>query len=124
MKTGSLGPPCLLYPFCLEPCLAHSCCSVAKSCPLFVTSWAAGCQHALSFTVSRSLLRFRSMESVMLSNLLMLCCPLLLLHIVGMQCILGKWLNDYYSDALKTGNLRLSDLRFHPLFVFLNSENL
>ena len=36
-------------------------------------------QAPLSFTVSRGLLKFRSIESVMLSNHLILCCPLLLL---------------------------------------------
>ena len=39
----------------------------------------AACQASLFFTVSRSLLRFLSTESVMLSNHLILCHPLLLL---------------------------------------------
>ena len=34
----------------------------------FATSWTATCQASLSFTVSWSLLRFMSTESVMLSN--------------------------------------------------------
>ena len=46
---------------------------------LFVTSWTAACQASLSFTVSKSLLKFMSTESVMLSKHLILCCPLLLL---------------------------------------------
>ena len=46
---------------------------------LFATPWTAVCQAPLSFTVSWSLLRFMSIESVMLSNHLILCCPLLLL---------------------------------------------
>ena len=46
---------------------------------LFVTPWAAVCQAPLSFTISWSLLRFMSIKSVMPSNLLILCCPLLLL---------------------------------------------
>ena len=37
------------------------------------------CQAFLSFTISQSLLKFMSTESVMLSNHLILCCPLLLL---------------------------------------------
>ena len=44
---------------------------------LFVTSWTAMCQVLLSFTMSWSLLRFMSIESVMLSNHLILCHPLL-----------------------------------------------
>ena len=46
---------------------------------LLVTPWTAACQAPLSFTVSQSLLRFMSIESVVLSNCLILCCPLLLL---------------------------------------------
>ena len=46
---------------------------------LFVTPWPAACQASLSFTVSLSLLKLMSIESVMASNHLILCCPLLLL---------------------------------------------
>ena len=45
---------------------------------LFVTPWTAVCQAPLFSTVSWSLLKFTSIESVMLSNHLILCCPLLL----------------------------------------------
>ena len=41
--------------------------------------WTAVCQAFLSFTISRSLLRFVFIESVMLSNHLILCFPLILL---------------------------------------------
>ena len=50
--------------------------------PLFVTSWTAACQVSQSFTISPSLLKFVSIESVMLSNHLILCHPLLLLPII------------------------------------------
>ena len=43
---------------------------------LFVTPWTAPCQAPLSSIISQSLLRFMSTESVMLSNHLILCCPL------------------------------------------------
>ena len=46
---------------------------------LFGTPWTAVCQAPLSFSISWSLLKFMSIESVMLSNHLILCCPLLLL---------------------------------------------
>ena len=46
---------------------------------LFLTSWTEACQAPLSFTISWSLLTFTSIESVMLSKHLILCCPLLLL---------------------------------------------
>ena len=43
------------------------------------TPWTAACQVSPSFTISRSLLKLTSIESVMPSNHLVLCCPLLLL---------------------------------------------
>ena len=46
---------------------------------LFVTPWTAPCQAPLSSTIFQSLLKFMSAESVMLSNHLIICCPLLLL---------------------------------------------
>ena len=46
---------------------------------LFATPWTAACQASLSVTNSRSLLKLMSFESVMPSNHLILCCPLLLL---------------------------------------------
>ena len=48
---------------------------------LFVTPWTAACQASLSFTISLSLLRLMSIGSVMPSNQLILCHPLLLLSI-------------------------------------------
>ena len=47
---------------------------------LFATQWTAAHQASLSFTISQNLLKFISIESVMLSNHLNLCRPLLLLH--------------------------------------------
>ena len=46
---------------------------------LFVTPWTAARQASLSITNSQSLLKLMSIESVMPSNRLILCCPLLLL---------------------------------------------
>ena len=46
---------------------------------LFATPWIAACQASLSITISRSSLRLTSIESVMPSSHLILCCPLLLL---------------------------------------------
>ena len=46
---------------------------------LFVTPWTAARQASLSFTISRSLPRFVSIESVMPCKHLILCHPLLLL---------------------------------------------
>ena len=46
---------------------------------LFATPWTAARQASLSFTISWSLLKLMSIESVMPSNHLILCLPLLLL---------------------------------------------
>ena len=46
---------------------------------LFATPWTATCQASLSITNSRSLLKLMSIELVISSNHLILCCPLLLL---------------------------------------------
>ena len=54
-------------------------CSVSQSYP---TLWPHGLQHqaSLSFTIPQSLRKLMSIESVMPSNHLILCRPLLLLH--------------------------------------------
>ena len=46
---------------------------------LFASPWTAACQVSLSITNSQSLLKLTSIELVMPSNYLILCCPLLLL---------------------------------------------
>ena len=45
---------------------------------LFVNPWTAACQASLSITNCQSMLKLMSIESVMPSNHLILCCPLLL----------------------------------------------
>ena len=56
-------------------CSQH-CCSVTKSCP---TLWPHGLQHARASLSFQGLLKLMSIESVMPSNHVILCCPLLLL---------------------------------------------
>ena len=46
---------------------------------LFATPWTAAHRDPLSFTISQSLLKLMSIDSVMPSNHFILCCPLLLL---------------------------------------------
>ena len=45
---------------------------------LYATAWTAACQASLSFIISQSLLKLRFIQSVMPSNHLILCRPLLL----------------------------------------------
>ena len=49
------------------------------SCPALSTPWTAACQASLSFTISWSLFKLMCIESVMPSNHLIACHPLLLL---------------------------------------------
>ena len=46
---------------------------------LFATPWTAACQASLSFTISWSLLKLMSIESMIPSNYLIHCCLFLLL---------------------------------------------
>ena len=61
----------------------HPVCAHVLSCfrcvQLFVIPWMAACQASPSFTISWALLKLMSIESVMPSNHLTLCRPLLLL---------------------------------------------
>ena len=50
-----------------------------KRCSVFATPWTAARQASLSFTISQSLLKLMSIELVIPSNHLILCCSLLLL---------------------------------------------
>ena len=59
--------------------MQEHCCSVTQSSSTLITPWTALHQVSLSFTISQSLLKLLSIESVMASNNLVLCHPLLLL---------------------------------------------
>ena len=77
---------------------------------LFVTIWTATCQTPLSFTNSRSLLKFLSIESVMLPNHLTLCCPLLFLstfpsiRVFSDVLALHIWCPKYWSFTISPSN--------------------
>ena len=77
---------------------------------LFATPWTAAHQASLSFTLSQSLLRFVSLESVVLSDRLILCHSLLLLPSVfpsirvfsnesalHIRCFSISPINEYYG---------------------------
>ena len=58
----------------------------------FLTPWTAARQASLSFTISWSLLKLMSIESVKPSNHLILCCPLLLLPTIFPSIREMSWL--------------------------------
>ena len=77
-NLGSLGVP--LEVICITSFSIVIIIVQSLSCVrLFVTPWTEAHQASLSFTISRSLLKLMSIESVMPSNSLILCHPLLLL---------------------------------------------
>ena len=63
-----------------KPLTQMSVVQLLRLVPLFAPSWNATCQTSLSITNSQSVLKLMSIELMMLSNYLILCCPLLLLH--------------------------------------------
>ena len=56
--------------------------SVTKLCLILSNAWTAACQTSLPFTISQSLLKLMSIESVMPSNHLILYCSLLFLPFI------------------------------------------
>ena len=78
---------------------------------LFVTPWAAACQASLSITNSWSLLTLMSMESVMPSNHLILCRPLLLppsifpsIRVFSNESALPIRRPEYWSFSISASN--------------------
>ena len=68
-----------VLPFITFSCLHCSCFQTLSHIWFFVTSWTVASQAPPSSTISWSLLKFMSIESVMLSNHLIFCHPFLLL---------------------------------------------
>ena len=66
---------------------------------LFVTPWIAACQASLCITNSWSSLRLTSIDSVMPSSHLILCCPLLLLPPIPPSMSLFQWVNSSHEVA-------------------------
>ena len=67
------------FGFCFSSCFRFVVVQLPDRVRLFVTPWIASHQPSLSITNSQSLLKLVSIESVMPSNHLILCSPLLLL---------------------------------------------
>ena len=71
---------------------------------LFVAPWTVAHQTSLSFTISQSLLKLMSIESVMPYNHLILCCPLLLLPSIFLKASGSFPMNQLFiSDGQRTG---------------------
>ena len=70
---------------------------------LFGTPWAVACQAPLSFTISQSLLKLISIESLMPSNHLMLYRPLLLLPSIFLIIRVFQRVGSVYQVAKVLG---------------------
>ena len=83
--------------------MLHSCCccSVAQSCLTLCDPWIAARQAFLSITNSRSLLKLMSIASVMPSNHLILCQPLLLPPSIVPSIRVSS--NEFASGGQSTG---------------------
>ena len=91
---------------------------------LFATPYTAAFQAPLSFTISNSLLKFMSIESVILSKHLFLCCPLLFLPLIVLSITVfskesslyirwPKYWNFSFSISPSNEYLRLISFRIH-----------
>ena len=87
------------------------CCSVAKSCPTLCDHTDCSMPDSLSSTISQSLLNFMSIESVMSSNHLVLCCPFLLLpsnfpsiRVFSSESVLHIRWPKYWSFSINPSN--------------------
>ena len=109
-------------------------CSIAQSCPtlyapIFALPWIVELQASLSFTISWSLLKLISIESVMPPNHPILCRPLFLLPSIFPStrvfsnelalCIrwpMDTWFCEYHIHSLKV-------ILWFPLFLLLYSAS-
>ena len=81
----------------------------------FATPLTAACQATLSSTISSSLLRFMSIELVMLSNHLILCCPLLVLPPIFPSMRVVQWVLSSHQVA-KVLEFQLQHQSFQWIF--------
>jgi len=86
---------------------------------LFVTPWTESCQVSLSITNSRRLLKLMSIESVMPSNHLILCHPLLFLpsifpsiRVFSKESAFCIWWPKYWNFSISPSNEYLGLISF------------
>ena len=104
-------PQAVLHPFLLLLSLSvlHPCTTIfpkrivvvesLSRVQLFATPWTSAHQTSLSFTISQTLFKLVSINSVMPSNHLILCHPLLLLLSLSQHQVLFQWVNSSHEVA-------------------------
>jgi len=114
-------------PSTLEPVLCNKSSVQLLSCDqLFATPWTVTRQASLSITNCQSLPKPMSIESVMLSNHLILCRPLLLLpwifpSISSVQLLSCVWLFATPWTAAHQASLSITNFRSSPKLMFIES---
>ena len=83
---------------------------------LFVTPWTAAHQASLSFTSYGSLLKPMSIELMMPSNHVILCCPLLLLPSIFLSIRVFFYWVDILHQVVKVLELQLQHQSFQWVF--------
>ena len=110
-----------------------SCVQSLSRVRLFATPWTAAHQASLSITNSQSLLKLMSIESMMLSNHLILCLPLLLLssifpsiRVFSNESVLHIRRPKYWSSSISSSNeyLGLISFRVHWLDLLVVQRTL
>ena len=99
---------------------------------LFATPWTAARQASLSFTISRSLLKLMSIKSMILSNHLVLCHPLLFLpsiypsiRVFSNESVLHiRWPEYWASASVLPVNIQGWFLLEWTGWIFLKSKEL
>ena len=99
----------------MHVCFFQVCCFAVVQLLISTTPWTAACQAPPSSNISWSLLKFMSIEQVMISNHLILCCHLLLTSIFpsirvfsNESALLIRWPN-YWSFSFN-----ISPSKEHP----------
>ena len=87
---------------------------------LVAAPWTTACQVSLSFTIPQSLLKLMSIESVMPSNHLVLCCPFAppAFNLSQHQGFF-QWVSSLYQVA-KVLELQLQHQSFHWIFALIS----
>ena len=89
-----------------------------------MTSWTIAWQAPLSSTISQSLLRFLSVESLMLSNYFILCHPLLLLPSIFPSIRLPKYWKFSFNNSVSNEYSGLISFRMDWLDLLVVQETL
>ena len=105
-----LGKQCPVR-YSVNPIIQFSSVQLLSHVPLFATLWTAAHQVSLSITSSWNLLKLKPIESVMPSNHLILCCPLLFLpsifpsiRVLSSESVLHIRWPKYWSFSLSPYN--------------------